>query len=125
MMKGFAIALNLVVVIAIAVIVIAAIGVFFMSSSFQTVSSTEAQRIFASGCTRYCSSSLYDTFRNAYLASQNDQQFIGACVALGFMDRGSTLVNRCLEKCGNCNLEVTQGDVESGYDYIDTLSSRG
>ncbi len=122
-MKGLEIPLNMIIVIAIALIVIASVSVFFMSSSFQTVSSTDAQRVFANGCTRYCTSSLYDTFRNAYEASQNDQEFIKACVSLGYMS--GTMVNQCLEKCTNCNMDVTTDDIESGLDYAGALTDRG
>lgn len=120
-MKGLALSLNAVILVAIAALVLAAFGVFFISASGKGISETEAQRLFAGGCARYCESDLYSTFRNAYLASQNDPGFVAACTRLKY---GPPL-NRCLERCSNCNLEVTEKDLERGLDNLNAMSSRG
>ncbi len=119
-MKGLSMSLNLIVIIAIAVLALVSLTAVFFSGSFGQISEAEAQRLFASGCARYCEPDFYGTFRNAYLASQNDPDFVRACERLqyGTKDR----VNRCLDRCGNCFLNVTESDIERGYENLLNLA---
>lgn len=121
--KGISLPMNVLIVVAIAVVAVVAIGAFFFSASFGTISDTEAQRVFGTGCVRYCHSDLYSTFKGAYDASRSDSQFVAACVKLGYGD--SQHVNRCLEGCTNCNLIVTQDDINQGLDNLNALTTRG
>ena len=121
--KGVSMPINLIVVIAIAVVVIVALGAFFFSASIGGISDAEAQRLFANGCTRYCQSDLHSTFQGAYTASQRDTQFVAACTKLKYGDQQH--VNRCLESCSNCNLIITQNDINQGLDNLNTLTTRG
>jgi hypothetical protein len=68
---------------------------------------------------------LYDTFKSAYDASKNDPAFISACVKLGYLEPNSQYVNRCLSRCGNCNLDVNQNDLTSGLNNLDAMTTRG
>lgn len=122
MTKGFSLSLNAVILIAIAVLVLAALSVFFVTSSLGGLSETEAQRLFAVGCTRYCEADLYGTFRNAYLAAQNDAGFIAACKRLGHGDQ--QYPNRCLERCTNCFTTVEEEDLRTGLDNINAITGR-
>ena len=119
-LKGISLPLNAIIIIAIALIALAVLGSIFLSSSFGGISQTESQRVFSSGCTRYCKPSLYQTFAAAYSASQNDPDFMKACTALGY----GPPVNKCLERCGNCNLNVTQNDLNRGMDNLNELTTR-
>ena len=121
--KGLAVSLNVVIVVAMGLLTIASLSVFFFSSSFSQISEADAQRIFSSGCARYCQPDLYQTFRNAYTASQNDENFVRACERLNYGDRNH--VNRCFERCANCNLDVNEGDINTGYDNLLALTERG
>lgn len=120
-MKGLSLSINVIIIIAIAVFVLAAVGVFFTSTFIGGISETEAQRLFANGCARYCQPSLYETFKNAYLASQNDQGFVSACSKLGY----GPPINRCFEKCSNCNLKVTENDIAGINDNNVAITTRG
>lgn len=113
--------LNLVVIIAVAVLVLAALAAFFLTSSFGQISETEAQRLFAVGCTRYCEADLYGTFRNAYLSAQNDAGFIAACKRLGHGDQ--QWPNRCLGNCTNCYTKIEEGDLRTGLDNINAVAA--
>lgn len=125
--KGISLPINVMIVVAIAVVAIVAIGAFFFSASFGTISDTEAQRVFSTGCARYCQSDLYSTFKGAYDASRSDPQFVAACTRLGYGD--NLHVNRCLEACSNCNLDVTREEQEritiNNIDNLDALTTRG
>jgi len=122
-MRGLALSLNMIIIVAIAVLTLASISIFFFSGSFGQISEAEAQRLFSSGCARYCQPDLYETFRNAYTASQNDHDFVSACERLGYGDGAH--VNRCFERCSNCFLEVNQDDINRGYDNLIALTERG
>jgi hypothetical protein len=117
------IAPNLIIILAIGVTVLVALGAFFFSASFGGISEADAQRLFAVGCARYCQSDIYLTFSNAYTASRNDPQFVAACTRLGHGDQQH--VNRCLESCGNCNLDISEGDVSQQLDTLNALTTRG
>ena len=121
--KGVSMPTNLIIVIAIAVVVVVALGTFFFSASFGGISSADAQRSFANGCARYCKSDLHSTLEGAYTASQRDSQFVAACTKLGYGDQQH--VNRCLESCSNCNLQVKQTDINQGMDNLILLTTRG
>lgn len=120
MKKGLAMSLNLIVIIAIAVLVLVSLTAVFFSGSFGQISEAEAQRIFSVGCSKYCEPDFYGTFRNAYLASQNDADFVRACERLQYGTKDH--VNRCLDRCGNCFLNVTESDIERGYDDLLNLA---
>ena len=122
-MKSVSMSVNIIIIIAVAVLVIASMAAFFLSSSFGGITEAEAQRVFAGGCARYCQPDLYETFRNAYTASQNDHDFVSACERLGYGDGAH--VNRCFERCSNCFLEVNQDDINRGYDNLIALTERG
>lgn len=122
-MKGVSLSLNAIIVIAMGVVALVSIGFFLLSGSLGQISEAEAQRLFAGGCARYCQPDLYQTFRNAYLASQNDPQFVTACKRLKYGDEQH--VNRCLERCSNCNLDVNENDINRGYDNLIALTERG
>lgn len=119
-MRGLAVSLNVIIVVAIGVLALASLSLFFFTGSFNQISEAEAQRLFSSGCARYCQSDLYETFRNAYVASQNDPDFVGACERLNYGDKAH--VNRCFERCSNCNLDVNEGDISRGYDNLLALT---
>lgn len=118
--KGLAISLNVVIVLAITILVLASISAFFFTSSFGQISEAEAQRIFSSGCVRYCEPDLYKTFTNAYMASRNDPSFVMACERLGYGD--ASHVNRCLERCSNCNLNINEQDIGQQHDQLLALT---
>ena len=121
-LKGFSLPLNAIIVIAIAAIALAVLGSIFISSSFGGISQADAQRLFAGGCARYCKPDLYQTFAAAYSASQNDPDFLKACTKLGYGD--AQHANRCLERCGNCNINVTESDLNRGLDNLNSLTTR-
>lgn len=112
--------LNLIVILAIAILALASLTAFFFSGSFGQISDAEAQRLFAGGCARYCQPDLYQTFKNAYIASKNDADFVKACERLQYGTKDH--VNRCLDRCGNCFLNVTKSDIDSGYDNLLNLA---
>lgn len=91
----------MIIVLAIAAVAIAAILIFVGSAASNTVSDTEAQRLFTNGCMRYCTGTDYDINKNAFLAQENDPEFTAACIKLGYAKRDESLVN-CLKKCANC-----------------------
>ena len=122
-MKGISLPINIIIIVAIAVIALVSLGAFFFSASSGGISQTDAQRIFGTGCARYCQTDLYSTFKNAYDASRNDPQFVAACNSLGYGDQQH--VNRCLEACTNCNLLVTETDQIQGQDKILIQINRG
>ena len=123
LVKGLSMPLNLIVVIAIAVLALASLTAVFFSGSAGQISDAEAQRIFASGCSRYCIPDFYGTYRNAYVASQNDPDFIRACERLQYGAKEH--LNRCFDRCGNCFLNVTESDLERGYeDLLNLAESR-
>ncbi len=111
---------NALIVIAIAVVALVALGAFFFSASFDGISDAEAQRIFGLGCARYCKSDLYATFQNAYDASRNDPSFIAACTKLGY----GPPISKCFEACYNCNLIITEDDLNQNYDTIVARTTR-
>ncbi len=119
-MKGLALSMNVMIVIAIGVLALASLAAVFFTSSFGQISETEARRVFSSGCARYCQPDLYETFKNAYAASKNDPGFLNACERLGYSDRDH--VNRCFDKCANCNLDVNIEDINRGYDELVALT---
>lgn len=119
--KGMSLPVNALIIIAIAVMALVALGAFFFSVSSGGISDTEAQRLFAVGCARYCKSELYATFQNAYDASKNDQPFIAACTKLGY----APPISKCFEACFNCNLIVTGNDLNQNYDTIVARTTRG
>ena len=118
-MKGVSMSVNIIIIIAVAVLVIASMAAFFLSSSFGGITEAEAQRVFAGGCARYCQPDLYQTFKNAYDASKNDPSFVAACTRLGYGP-----INRCLDMCANCNLEVTENDLNQGLGNLDGQTTR-
>jgi len=120
--KGLAISLNVVIVVAIGLLTLASLSMFFFTGSFGQISEADAQRLFSSGCARYCQPDLYQTFRNAYTASQNDPDFVAACERLNYGDRDH--VNRCFERCANCNLDVNENDINAEYDNLLALTER-
>ncbi|HLD38909.1 MAG TPA: hypothetical protein VJB05_01190 [archaeon] len=119
-MKGISLPTNMIIIVAIAALVLVAFGAFFLTSTGGGISDADAQRIFAGGCLQYCKPELYSTFQNGYLTSQNDPDFIKACVKLGYSD----IWNRCLQNCPGCNVNIDSNrDPGSGMDRIfDTLS---
>lgn len=125
-MKGQELPMNMIVVVAIAVVALLALGAFLFSGSLSNFNAAEAQRVFATGCTQYCSSDLYGTLQNAYQASQNNPDFVKACVNLGYIKSTETMyMNRCLDKCGNCNLDVGTTDTAAGFDSLVAKTTRG
>ncbi len=91
----------MVILLIMAAAVIGAVAIFLITNSSSSMSSTEAQRIFASGCMKYCTGDEYEIKKNAFMASQNDVAFVGTCIRLGYMKSGEDLLN-CLKKCANC-----------------------
>ena len=122
MTKGISLPLNAIIVIAIAVVALAVVGTVFLSSSSGSISQVDAQRIFATGCTRYCKPDLYQTFAAAYSASRNDLDFVKACTKLGYGDEQH--VSHCLKGCSNCNINVTQNDLNRGLDNLQLITTR-
>ena len=120
--KGMSMPVNVIIVVAIAVMALVALGSFFFLASSGSISDTDAQRVFGLGCAQYCKSDLYQTFQGAYTASQRDKQFVAACTKLGYGDKDH--VNRCLQACVNCNLIVTENDLNQGYDNIVAETTR-
>lgn len=121
-MKGLSLSLNAVIIVAIAMLALTSLGWLLLSGSFGQMSEADAQRVFSTGCARYCEPNLYQTFKNAYLASKNDKDFVAACKRLKYGDE--QYVNRCFERCANCNLDVTEEDINRGYDNLIALTER-
>ena len=121
-MKGISLPMNAIIIVAIAALVLVAFGAFFITNTGGTMSDADAQRVFAGGCVQYCKPDLYQTFLSAYDAAQNDYNFIIACKKLGYGD--SQHVNSCLERCSNCNLNVTRSDIHRPLDNANILSTR-
>src|SRR3989338_1755987 len=112
-MKGLALSLNVIIVVSIGVLTLVSVVAMFFTGTFGRISEADAQRIFSIGCARYCQPDLYETFVNAYDASQNDPNFVRACERLDYGD--SDHVNRCLKRCSNCNLDVGEEDINRGH----------
>lgn len=123
MKKGLAVSLNVVIIVAIGLLALVSISLFVFSGSLGQISDAEAQRLFSAGCARYCQPDLHETLRNAYVASQNDPNFVKACEKLRYGDAAH--VNRCLERCSNCNLDVNDNDINGGFDNLLALTERG
>jgi hypothetical protein len=117
--------MNMIVVVGIAVLAVAALGAFLLSGSLSNISTADAQRIFSSGCTWYCSSDLYGTLKNAYDASKNDKDFVSACLRLGFLSSSEQNMEQCFKNCGNCNLDIGRTDTVSGIDNMVAKTTRG
>ena len=123
-MKGISLSINMIVLIVIAVVVIVALVTFFTSSTVVTISDINANTVFSNGCIKYCVSDLYGTLQNVYDASKNDPAFVAACTKLGYLTAGPQYMNRCLDKCRNCDLSVKSQDTTNGWGVITNIAGR-
>ena len=125
MMKGISMSVNVVIVIVLAVVVISVIGVFFISNSFRTASDLNNQQVFAQGCVRYCRADTYGTYVALYDALKTDSEFVQVCTNMGFIEKGSIALQKCLKQCTNCDIDVTQLDASQVGNTAIALTGRG
>ncbi|MBI4162315.1 MAG: hypothetical protein HY513_01420 [Candidatus Aenigmarchaeota archaeon] len=101
---------NMIVIAIIVVLVLAVVGAFLLTSAGGQSSSAGANKIFAEGCLRYCTSSAEQNYLNAYEIKKNDQQFLNACVQLGYGTEEFPV--QCLQRCG-CDLTTSQNEINT------------
>src|SRR3989344_2980167 len=107
--KGLALPVNILVIMIIVVIVLVTLIAVFIGTSGQNINTTDANKIFAQGCQKYCSSaSLDEAYLSSYEIAQNDKTFLNACISLGY---GTTEYPiKCLDTCG-CDTTATREDI--------------
>ncbi len=122
-MKGLAMPMNMIVIIAIAVLAVVAVGAFFMLSSGGTISDTQSYTVFSNGCTQYCKPTLYETFKALNTASETNPAFAKACVNLGYVQQGEVnLEARCLKRCLGCSMDVSEEELRGNLDELVMVS---
>ena len=107
--KGMSLPINILVLVIIIVIILVTMIAIFIGTSSQNINTTDANKIFAQGCQKYCSStSIDETYLSSYEITQNDKEFLTACISLGY---GTTEYPiKCLDTCG-CDTTVTREDI--------------
>lgn len=108
-MKGLALPINIIVAVVVVVLVLVTIVAFFLGTSGSQANDVNANKLYADGCQRYCSSASVDeSYLSSYEIAQNDKQFLNACISLGHGTEEYPI--KCLESCG-CDTSVTKADI--------------
>lgn len=112
-MKGIALPVQTIVIMALAVIVLVGVGAFFATQSTSGISRADAARIFSTGCQTLCADTIAENQALA-LALKNGEHadFLDACAVMGVPD-ARDLPGRCLDACNNCQYAETGGTNEA------------